>query len=160
VTHGLHQLQFEDHLVSDALHFHEAGTRCRKHMVQVTEPRDQCLGQRLGVAAPDRAIKQHFQQLVVRHGIGAAVGEALAKPLTMRVAVKLRPFGRAARGLRRHGQAGESGGNFVKGECGLLWHDANLRAKRLTNGYRLCTSIAPRGRVSPRSGGTCPQATA
>jgi hypothetical protein len=48
-------------------------------MVQVTEPREKRLGQRFGVAAPDRAIQQHFEQLVVRHRIGAALGEALAQ---------------------------------------------------------------------------------
>jgi hypothetical protein len=97
MTDGFHQLELEHDLVADAGHLLEARTRCGKNMIQVAEPRDQCLGQRLGVAAPDRAIQQHFQQLVVRHGIGAAVGEPLPKPLAMRVAVQLRPCRRPAR---------------------------------------------------------------
>jgi hypothetical protein len=91
VAHGLHQFQFEHDLVAHAVDLLQARGRSGEDMVEVAEPGQKRLGERFGVPPPDRAIQHHFQQLVIRHRIRPAVGEALFQALAMGVAVQLRP---------------------------------------------------------------------
>ena len=101
-------------------------------MVQIAETFEQPLGQRLGIATRQGAIKNHLQQFVVRHGIGATLGEPITQPVTMGVAVQLRPLG----GATRHGPhraantpRHKPGRGFVKGKGWLLGHGRSLRKK-------------------------------
>ena len=86
-------LEFRRHGLADALHFHEALGLGAQHFGEGAEAGEQVLGDRLGVATADGAEQHHLEQLVVRHGIGAALAEAVLQAVAMAEEMRRRGLG-------------------------------------------------------------------
>ncbi len=79
----VHQLEVERRLGPDPAHGAEVFHRGRERRAQRAEAGEQVLGQRLDVAARERAEQQQLQRLVVGQGREARVQRPLAQPLAM-----------------------------------------------------------------------------
>ena len=90
------QLRVEGDGLADAGHAAQLGRRGGQHPRERAEPGQQRLGQRLDVAARDRAEQLQFEQFVVGQGGELAAG-ALAQPLAVAVEMRPRRFDRARR---------------------------------------------------------------
>ncbi len=79
----MHQLKIERRLRPDPAHGAEVVDRGGEHPRQGPEPRQQVLGQRLDVAAGERAEKVELERLVVVQRLEACVQRPLAQPLAV-----------------------------------------------------------------------------
>jgi hypothetical protein len=96
---ALHHLQLRDGGVAQALHLAQTRFRSGNHFGEGAEFGEQRLGQKLHVAAGQRAEQQELQEFVVAERIGAGFAEPRAQTLAMAVVMRV-GFGEAGRILR------------------------------------------------------------
>src|SRR5262249_21677160 len=86
-------LELGDRSLAQALDLLEPFDRCGDRLGEGAEARDEVLGERLHVAAHQRAGQDELEQLIIRQRIAAGAEEALAQPLAMAVVVRRGLFG-------------------------------------------------------------------
>ena len=82
---GLDDLEVGDDALADAVDLHQPRRRGGEHLGEGAEAPDQLLGDRLHVAARDRAEQHELQQLVIRQGVAAHLREARPQPVAVAV---------------------------------------------------------------------------
>ena len=79
----LNDLKLDDYRLSDAFDIPQAGGGGCDDAVKIAEPFQQFARQRFDIPARNRAEKNEFQHLIIRHGRCAAVDETAAQTLSM-----------------------------------------------------------------------------
>ena len=123
---ALDDLQLGDDRGSDTVDRLQPGGRRGDHAVEIAEGLDQAAGQRFHVLTGNGAEQDQLQHLVIGHGGGAALHEAVAQPCPV-----IGQIGGSSLGGRHHvirGGAEQGQGHFAKGTIRV--HVRNMNSNR------------------------------